>query len=297
MQFDAQCIACLVKRQAKRADAQHDPENAYRYMRDVMQILLDAPEGVAAPYMTPKFEESFGRYWPDAAQYEAEKKLSNENMLPRLPEMRRIVEAAEDPLLMALKFTQTGNYIDFGALAGNVDMDLLDRMIADTPNNEIDPVEYGHFVEDLSKARKLLYIADNAGEIVADRVMVEQLLARYPSLGITFAVRGGPALNDATREDAAAVGLDKLVKLVDNGSCISGTELNYLGDEMKAALEQADIVLSKGQANFETMITCGYNVYYVFLCKCERFTRMFQVPMLKGMFLNERRTHVDSAFC
>ena len=100
-----------------------------------------------------------------------------------------------------------------------------------------------------------------------------------------------------TREDAAAVGLDKLVPIVDNGTRIPGTELAYVGEEMRRCLQEADVILSKGQANFETLATSGLNIYYIFLCKCPRFTRLFNVPMLTGMFLNEQQLHIDSPYC
>lgn len=295
MQLDAYCMDCLVRRQAKLAHAQNDPQNADRFMRDVLRLLLDAPAGVAAPYMIPLFDEAFAKYWHDDDRYAQIKRDSNRFMLEKLPEMRQLIASAPDPLLMALKFAQTGNYIDFGALGDGVQQDVLEEMIQKTPENPIDAVEYAHFTEDLAAAKTLLYIGDNAGEIVADVALVEQLQRQFPNLRITFAVRGGPVLNDVTREDAAAVGMDRLVPIVDNGSRISGTELSVLDGEMRRALEAADVVLAKGQANFETMATSGYNTYFVFLCKCERFTKMLGVPMLTGMFVNDRRLKLDGA--
>lgn len=289
MQLDASCIACLLQRQAKAAESQNDPINAYHYLRDVMQILLDAPKGVAAPYLTPLFDDAFAKYWGDGDRYAAQKHASNQLMLEKLPAMRRMIAEADDPLLLALKFAQTGNYIDFGALGDSVTLETLEELVAHTPDNPVDLSEYRYFREDLERSRALLYIGDNAGEIVADLAFVERIKAQYPHLRVTFAVRGGPALNDATREDAAEVGLDQLVPVVDNGSRISGTELAYLGSEMRTALDEADVILAKGQANFETLASCGLNIYYLFLCKCERFLRLFQVPPLTGMFVGERR--------
>lgn len=289
MQLDASCITCLLQRQAKAAESQNDPANAYHYLRDVMQILLDAPKGVAAPYLMPLFDDAFAKYWGAGDRYAAVKHASNQLMLEKLPAMRRMIAEADDPLLLALKFAQTGNYIDFGALGDSVSSETLEELIVHTPDNPVDLSEYKHFQEDLKRSRALLYIGDNAGEIVADLAFVERIKAQYPRLRVTFAVRGGPALNDATREDAAEIGLDQLVPLVDNGSRISGTELAYLGSEMRIALDEADVILAKGQANFETLASCGLNIYYLFLCKCERFLRLFQVPPLTGMFVCERR--------
>lgn len=297
MQFDAQCILCLIRRQAALAEARGDPERTYRYLRDVMQILLDAPEGVAAPYVMPALDDAFSKYFPGEDRHALLKAEANRAMLALLPRMRRMAEAAADPVRLGLQLARTGNYIDYGALGDQVDLGALASMLDAAPDSPLDEAEYERFCRDLDHASRLLYIGDNAGEIVADLVLAEQLKKRWPRLSITFAVRGGPAQGDATREDAAAVGLDKLVPIVDNGSRIPGTELACLGAEMRRALDEADVILAKGQANFETLLSSGRNVYYLFLCKCPRFIARFRVPSLTGMFLNERRVDFGSPYC
>ena len=92
------------------------------------------------------------------------------------------------------------------------------------------------------------------------------------------------------------MGMDKLVPVIDNGTRISGTELAYIGQQMRDAIESADVILAKGQANFETMATCGHNVYYNFLCKCDRLGKILHVPLFTGMFLNERRMPAVTSF-
>ena len=120
-----------------------------------------------------------------------------------------------------------------------------------------------------------------------DRVFAEEIAARYPHLDITFCVRGGIALNDATREDAAAVGIP--FKVIDNGNRIPGTQLDQLSAEAKEALETADVILAKGMANVETMFGCGHNVYYAFLVKCQRFVTLFEKPLMTPMLVPERK--------
>ena len=296
MRFDAQCIDCLVRRQRSLADERGEPEKSYLFMRDVLQAILDAPEGVAAPYLIPKFDEAFQKYWPGTDPYAELKRMSNDFMMARLPKLRAMVEASADPVRTALQLAQVANYIDYGALSENVDPEKLDQKLFSAPDNPVDEKTYTQFLTELESARRMLYIGDNAGEIVADRLLLEALMQRFPHLSITYGVRGGPALNDVTREDAAAVGLDQLVPIVDNGTRISGTELDYIGQEMRQVLEDADVILAKGQANFETLVTSGRNIYYIFLCKCVRFTRLFDVPMLTGMFCRERDLHVETPF-
>ena len=134
--------------------------------------------------------------------------------------------------------------------------------------------------------KKLLYLTDNAGEIGFDRLFAEEISRKFPHLEITFCVRGGIAQNDATREDAAAVGIP--FPVIDNGNRVAGTQLDQLSEEAKQALETADVILAKGMANVETMLGCGYNIFYAFLIKCQRFVDRFGAPMFTPMLVKER---------
>ena len=151
---------------------------------------------------------------------------------------------------------------------------------------ELDRESYASLCDDLAKGKRLLYLTDNAGEIGFDRVFAEQLQKAYPHLQITFCVRGGPAQNDATREDAAAVGIP--FPVIDNGNTVAGTDLALLSAEAKAALDAADVIISKGQGNAETLLGCGYNIYYAFLVKCARFIDRYHKPKLTPMLVKER---------
>ena len=118
------------------------------------------------------------------------------------------------------------------------------------------------------------------------RICAEELSRKYPHLTITFCVRGHICLNDATRADAAAVGIP--FPVIDNGNRVPGTQIDLLSREAREALDTADVILAKGMANCETMHGCGYNVYYAFLVKCQRFVERFQKPMLTPMLVKER---------
>lgn len=290
MQFGYACMECILKRYTKVAQKHEDEQKGIAYVKEILRVLADAPEGVAIPFLTPAFAEITEKYYgSDGADYEKAKRVSNEIMLRLLPELREQVLAAGDPLQTALALAQIANYIDFTALYGKVDFDRLRELFRQTDRYLPEQREYRQFCDDLKNAGRLIYICDNAGEIVADRLAAEQITKRFPRVSLTFAVRGLPAVNDALREDAAMAGLEQFGRIVDNGSGISGTQFGYLGAEMAEALSEADVILAKGQGNFETMLGCGYNVYYSFLCKCERFTEFFGVEPLTGMFINERR--------
>lgn len=288
MQFDAHCIECLVHRHMRLALAHDDGEKAFSYIKDVMQIMLDAPAGVSAPWLTGHFAKAYAKYWPGEDVYGKLKKDSNDLVLQLLPKIRPIVEQAEDPLAMAIRFSTTGNFLDFGILTPEIAHKALWDAVEKTPEMPLDPTVYAALQHDLQCASELLILGDNAGEIVFDLLLVEQLQKHYPKLHITYCVRGADALNDATRQDAAYVGIDRLCTIVDNGSAISGTEPEYLGAEIKKALETADVILSKGSGNMESLVGCGLNVYYIFMCKCARVSKLLGCENMTGQFLQEK---------
>ncbi len=289
MQFGVGCINCVLGRYTKLLEAQKEPEKALRCMRDILRTAADAPENVAAPYLVYLFDQVFARHFTPEDRFAQVKKLSNEFVLSRLDAMRVRVEADPEPLKMALRYARLCNYIDYGPLGEGVSTDFLDELLAKAADEVIDETEYQNFTRELETAKKLLYITDNAGEIVADRLMLEQLHARYPDLELVVCVRGGPVINDATREDAAFAGLSDYARIIDNGIAISGTQIQFVGEELKAELASADVIFAKGQGNFETMHGCGLNVYYAFLCKCDWFVKIFRLPRFSGVFANERR--------
>ena len=289
MQFDAECIACLVRRQYELAERQPDRTAQTAFMRDVARTIADAPENVAAPWLVPGFARAAHRHFGITDAFDAIKRESNDRVLALLPRIREIVENADDPLAMALKFSRTGNYLDFAVLPHDKIARELDSAIEKTPAEPLDSAEYAALRADLSRARSLLILGDNAGEIAFDVVLVEQLQRQYPALRVQYVVRGGNAQNDATRADAHAVGMDALVPILDNGSCIPGTELAYCGEALLREFSRADVILSKGQGNFECLLGCGQNVYYLFLCKCPRLCRILSQPLMQPMLLNDRR--------
>ena len=288
MQFDAHCIECLVRRHYQLAMEKNDGVKADLYLRDVMKAILEAPKGVSAPWLTNQFTHAYAKYWPGEDAYEQLKQDSNDMILALLPQIRPMVEQAADPLAMALKFSRTGNFLDFGILTPEVAHKALWEAVEATPTVQLDEAVYSALLKDLSTAKTLLILGDNAGEIVFDTLLVEQLQKQYPQLEVLYCVRGENTLNDATRADAAYVGMDKLVPILDNGSAISGTEFDYIPEELKSAMRRSDIILSKGSGNFESLGGCGLNVYYIFMCKCERVARILNTPNMTPQFLREK---------
>ncbi len=209
-------------------------------------------------------------------------------LLKREEELENIILQSDNPILMAVKLAMIGNYIDFGALS-NVDESQLNQMLLDGEKVNVDAEEFKKFCDELLTCKSLVYLTDNCGEIVLDKLLIKTLKREFPEVEITVIVRGGYVLNDATMEDAIQVGISNLVRTIDNGNSIAGTWLPSLSESAKEVIDNADIIVAKGQANYETLRYCGMNIYYLFLCKCEMLAKDFGVPRLTGMFANDKR--------
>lgn len=285
--MNTQCLMCHFRRNLEVAQPLGTEEEVMAFAKDMMRMYLSAPEQVASPYFNPLVEDLLHRHFGTPAdRFAREREASNAFVLSRMDAIRAMAEAAEDPVFAGLQLAILGNYLDFSALGNQVSFEKLEDMIRQAMTMELDREVYAAFRQDLAKGKKLLYLTDNAGEIGFDRVFAEQIAAAYPHLEITFCVRGAITINDATRADAEAVGIP--FPVIDNGSRIPGTQLDMLGQEAKTAIEEADVILAKGMANCETMYGCGYNVYYAFLVKCQRFVDLFHQKLLTPMLVKEQ---------
>ena len=284
--MDSYCIQCTLRRNIELVSTLGSGEKTTAFTRALMDLILRTPADASSPSLGPGISDLLhDMYGIPLDRFREEKEQSNRFVLERLPAIRARVENRADPILAGLQFAILGNYLDFSALQGQVDFGKLDEMLDSALEMELDETAYRAFRRDLERGKRLLYLTDNAGEIGFDRILAEEIQKAYPNLSITFCVRGAVTVNDATREDARAVGLP--FPVIDNGNRVGGTDLNLLSDEARQALKEADVILAKGMGNTETMLGCGYNVYYAFLIKCPRFVERFDRPMLTPMFLRE----------
>ena len=285
--MDSQCLMCHLKRNLELVRPLGTEEQTMAFARDMMRMYLAAPENVSSPWFSPQVAQLLQRHYglsPDRLR--PEKEASNRFILERMDAIRSRVRSAADPVLAGLQFAILGNYLDFAALQGQVSFSALEGMLDEALEMEIDRQVYDRLLSELAAGKRLLYLTDNAGEIGFDRIFAEELARAFPQLEITFCVRGGPTANDATREDAAAVGLP--FPVIDNGNLVPGTQLDQLSQEAQATMDAADVILAKGMANTETMLGCGRNVYYAFLVKCQRFVTRFGKPLFTPMLVRER---------
>lgn len=293
MKLNPYCMCCAVNKQEEKIRKFPDMDKKTEYMKKVMSILSSAEEQDCSPSLSVEIKKLYSEFWNCPAEdYTEIKKEFNQLMLNAEASVEEKIRTSADPLETALLYARIGNYIDFAALE-NVSQETMLKLLENENQEPLSQTEYANFQKDLSTAKTLVYLTDNCGEIVLDKLAVKILKEKYPQLNITVIVRGYPVVNDATMEDAEEIGLTDIVKVTGNGSNVGGTWFPGLSNEARTLLEQADVILAKGQGNFETMNDCGLNVYYLFLCKCDLFQRRFHAKALQGMFLNERRIQME----
>ena len=281
------CISCLIKSRLEDFPEDTPREKQILYMQRVLKEISEAPKSVSAPVIVRTINEIQKDMFGYNKDFTHVKAYFNELMLGKVPAIQQKLEESADSLKLAIQYAMTGNYIDFGAME-KVDENELQRFLDDSHNNFVNATEYEAIKNDISNAKEIVYLTDNCGEIVMDKVLVQEIQKVNPDANITVIVRGMPVLNDATMEDAVQVGLTEMVNVIGNGSEIAGTSLEEISEEAKDKMEQADVIFAKGQGNFETLQMCGLNIYYIFMCKCEMFAKRFQVPRFSGMLLNDK---------
>jgi hypothetical protein len=199
--------------------------------------------------------------------YKSVKTESNQYALNLYPSLKKQVENAVNPMETAIRLAIAGNIIDFG-ISGAISRDVID----DTITRSLSEFHYGNmdfFLQKSVSAGSILYIGDNAGEIVFDRLLVEQLSGAVN----TYAVRGGPVINDATFEDAEESGMTDIVDVIDNGSDAPGTILADCSGFFQQAFENADLVIAKGQGNYETLSDTDKPIVFLLRAKCPVIAR------------------------
>ncbi|MBN1786624.1 MAG: DUF89 family protein [Candidatus Methanofastidiosa archaeon] len=274
--MNLECIPCF-QRQAINAArmATDDPREQAKVLKRVVTALLEEPWDQNPPLLAQRVHgivrEELG---PDP--YSKAKRESNDMALAAYTLMKDMVSRSSDPLQAAVRIAIAGNVIDFGP-ADSFDFEgaLEGCLFSDMPIDQCDA-----FKERCRDSSRILYILDNAGEIVCDRILIESIVDAYGEKEITLAVKGGYILNDATNEDVEYVGLDKLpyidVVKVSNGERYTGIPRE--SDCFRALMDTFDMIISKGQGNYE-MLSHYEDIYFLLKAKCGLIARDLGVPV------------------
>ena len=223
--------------------------------------------------------------------YKDIKSQYNTSALRLYQKLEDIVKGSDNSLHTAAKMAVAGNVIDFGVHIMEGRKVGLDSIIKETKEIPLRIDDFKYFAEDLEKTDKILYIADNSGEIVFDKIFISKLIEMGKK--VILAVKSGPIINDATIEDVREVGLDDLVNTIETGHACIGVDIRSASEEFLKEFESAGVIISKGQGNFETLDEIkGKKIYFLLKAKCEKISRELGVDYLDIVF--KRSDHANS---
>lgn len=254
-----------------------------RVLNVVMEKMSTFPLTATPPEMALVIHQTIREVTGSDDPYRLVKERSNEKALELYPLMKELVSHTADPLLTSCKLATAGNSIDFGVpLESFRDYHSL---IEGALSSSFKVDHYREFVGCLSHASSLLYLGDNAGEIVFDRVFLEEI-ETFNDIDLIFVVRGSPIINDATYEDARYVGIEKVAKIISNESDYPGTVLSSCSKQVQDLFQSADIIIAKGQGNYESIDGDRRNLFHLFKAKCPVVARQLKVDVNDMVFMN-----------
>jgi len=262
------CIPCMA-RQAERSvrTAVQDPSVQAEAMRELQRAIDDIDMRESPPVMGQRIHRIVREVTGNQDPYREVKDRFNQLALERYTELTETVRRSASPVEAAVRLAIAGNVIDSGA-NGELDETHVRSAVRSAFSEPLDG-RAEDFAQAVSAAQRILYLADNAGEIVFDRLLIELL----PLERVTVAVRGAPVLNDATIADARTAGLLGVVQVVDNGSDAPGTILEDCTESFRERFDEADLVIAKGQGNYETLSEVEHNVFFLLKVKCPVIAR------------------------
>lgn len=268
MQTDLDCIPCFVSQALAAARLATDDTDIHeKVVRGVMEAVGEVDLRMPPPIMGRFIHRRIRELTSIGDPYQDIKKQFNQVAMDLYPALKRRITTSMHPAETAVRLAAAGNIIDLG-VNHRLDDDILCRSIEDA----MDAPLFGgldHFSDAVDAARSILYIGDNAGEIVFDRLLIEQL----PYEKITFCVRGYPVINDATMEDADEVGMSDLVEVIDNGDDTPGTYLERCSELFRHYFDGADLIIAKGQGNYETLSDRNRPIFFLLKAKCPVIAR------------------------
>ncbi len=241
-----------------------DEKKIWQILNEVSLSLPEIHFGATPPEIGREVYRIISKRTGIKDPYRKIKEKCTRQALSLYPELKKLINSSEDRLMTAIRISIAGNIIDFGA---NFDFDLK-KDVGTTLSQDFSINHYREFCEALDKARKILYLADNAGETVFDRFLIEEI-----NKPVIYVVRARPIINDATREDALLAGIDKVAEIVSSGCDAPGNILKFCSDEFLKIYRSADLIISKGQGNYEGLSDEDRPIFFLLKAKCHVIAR------------------------
>lgn len=270
MKTSPDCFHCILKQAVSAVKRNEtDPDIQIQTIRKVIEILAASDDRLSPSEIAGATNQAMREALGLDDLHQEEKENGHNLAMSYLEDLRNLAREGDDPLEQWLKISAAGNIID---IIHADDYDLWEE-VRTTVNQDLSGPDLENFRKALLSAPHLLYLADNVGETVFDRVLIENL-----DIPVIYAVKSGPILNDASKEDAIRAGIDQVAEIVETGSRAPGTVLSQASESFRELFRNSTLVLSKGQANFETVDEQGEKVFFLLRMKCPVISERVGIP-------------------
>lgn len=269
MKIGLPCVPCFVKQACEAGNlATIDPKVKEEILREVLYKLTTQSFDVTPPFVGRDIHRIVKRLSGEGDPYRKIKHYSNKIAGRMAPRLNGLIKGSADPFTTAVRLAIAGNIIDYGQ-GNRLSVERIEKTVFQSLDSPVNNGMINELRKEIRKASRILYLGDNAGEVFFDRLLLEQLEG-HP---ITFVVRGGPIINDALEDDAKTAGINQLVPVIDNGSDAPGTIVEECSEEFKRVFREADLVIAKGQGNYETLSDEKKKTFFLLKAKCPVITR------------------------
>lgn len=263
MKINEQCLPCLVNQAIKTANLTN-AQNREELYKKIFALLSHLDFSKTNPEVVGESYRLIKQHIGCDDPYKETKTYYNQFFLANIDIYNEKIHSIED----AVKYAIVANIIDFNPVHSNVNEDIR-NFFSNIDNLEFAINDIDLLLDDIQKAKSILYLGDNCGEICFDKLLINRMKNANPQCQIYFGVRGEAVVNDNTEEDAYSVGMDEYAAIVSNGDYSLGTIISRTSPEFREIYRNADVVIAKGQANYESLSEEDKNIYFLLMAKCK----------------------------
>ena len=277
MKMNEKCLPCLINQVVKVANITKATHKEELYQK-VFQYLSHIDFTKSNPEIIGMTFEILKQHIHNDDPYKDIRYHYNHLMLDHLDKLKHMIQQSSNPFEEAIKYATLGNIIDFNPMH-RIDMNEIMTSFGNIHQIDLTINDCHQLKDDIINAKVLLYLGDNCGEICLDKIFIEHIKKLNPHIKIYFGVRGTAVVNDSIEEDAYDVKMDEYAIIISNGDQSLGTVLSRTSQEFQNVYHQADVIISKGQANYESLSEEKENIYFLLMVKCEVISQYIDVPI------------------
>lgn len=280
MKFALECTNCIINQVNQVSKLKNLGSEKYILLKKVLSSLEKQDYTKTSPEIYGNVWQEITKYFDNEDIYKDIRRDYNDKFMGFYPQLKTAISKSENPLKMALATAIEGNLLDLAILKTFSINDLISS-IEKIEHTKFKVDDSSQLLQDIKVSNSILYIGDNCGEIVFDKIFIETIKNTYPDVKIYYAVRATSAVNDVLISDALQVNMDSVATIVENGDSSLGTVISRCSKELVDLYNSVNLVIAKGQGNFESLSeTPRDNLYYLLLTKCHLIAKEFNVPTM-----------------